>query len=84
MKKYIDLLNELQKLSKEQLECDIKLLSNDVLIEQNIEIVVDENPLYLFNDTNLDNYHAFENEESAKEYICEMILEKNYPIIKLS
>ena len=84
MKKYIDLLNELQKLSKEQLECDIKLLSNGELIDQNVEIVVDADPLYLFNDTNLDNYHAFENEENAKEYVCEMILEKNYPIIELS
>ena len=84
MKKYIDLLNELQKLSKEQLECDIRLLSDGELLEQNVKIVVDENPLYLFNDTNLDNYHAFENEENAKGYICEMILEKNYPIIELS
>lgn len=84
MKKYIDLLNELQKLTKEQLYCDIKILSNGELIDQNIKILVDENPLYIFNDTNMESYHAFETEENAEEYTCEKILEKNYPIIELS
>ena len=84
MKKYIDLLNELQKLTTEQLDYDIKILSNGELNEQNIEIVVDENPLYIFNDTNMKTYHAFETEENANEYNCEKILEKHYPIIALS
>ena len=84
MKKYIDLLNELQKLTTEQLDCEIKILSNGELNEQNIEIVVGENPLYVFNDTNMESYHAFETEENAEEYNCEKILEKYYPIITLS
>ncbi len=84
MKKYIDLLNELQNLTTEQLDCDIKILSNGELIKENIEIVVDENPLYVFNDTNMESYHAFETEENTEEYYCEKILEKNYPIILLS
>ena len=84
MKKYIDLLNELQNLTTEQLECDIKILSNGELNEQTIEIVVDENPLYMFNDTNMESYYAFEIEENAEEYNCEKILEKKYPVIALS
>ena len=84
MKKYNDLLNQLQKLTTEQLNCDIKILSNGNLDEQTIEIVVDENPLYAFNDTNMESYYEFETEENAEEYNCEKILEKHYPIIALS
>jgi hypothetical protein len=83
MKKYIDLLNELKKLTEEQLNCEIKMLSDGELIEQNIEIIVDDNPLYCFHDT-MDNYCDFESEENAEEYTCEKILESNYPIILLS
>lgn len=82
--KYVDLLNELQKFTPEQLEFDIKILSNGELTEQSMEIVIDEKPLYVFNDTNMENYHAFETEENAEEYVCEKILEKFYPIIALS
>jgi hypothetical protein len=83
MKKYIDFLNELKKLTPEQLECDIKILRNGDLVNENIEIIVDDNPLYVFNDTNMENYYAFETEENAEEYNCEKILNQNYPIIGL-
>lgn len=88
----MDLVDENRKESKEWSEYALKMvsklrdkiLSNGELNEQNIEIVVDENPLYIFNDTNMETYHAFETEENANEYNCEKILEKHYPIIALS
>lgn len=84
IKKYSDLFNELKKLTEEQLNCEIKILCNGDLIEQTLEIIVDDNPLYLFNDTNMDNYYAFEREENAEDYVCEKVLNSNYPIIGLS
>lgn len=82
MKKYIDLFNELKKLTPEQLECDIKLLfSDNELIEKDIRIILDENPLYIFNDTNNNEFFAFEDVDIAEEYKCIKILDSKYPII---
>lgn len=68
MAKYIDLLNKLNSLTPEQLECEIKILHDGNLVEHNIEVIVDENPLYAFDDTNMRTYYDFESDENAEEY----------------
>ena len=84
MKTYRELLNELQSLAPEQLDAEIVILNDGMIQEFTIDLIVSEEPLFQFNDTNMEIYYDFETEEDAEEYDAEKILDKNYPIIHLS
>jgi hypothetical protein len=84
MKTYRELLNKLQLLAPEQLDTEIVILNDGMIQESTIDLIVSEEPLFQFNDTNMEIYYDFETEENAEEYDAEKILDKNYPIIHLS
>ena len=84
METYRELLNKLQLLAPEQLDTEIVILNDGMIQESTIDLIVSEEPLFQFNDTNMDIYYDFETEENAEEYDAEKILDKNYPIIHLS
>ena len=84
MKTYRELLNELQSLAPEQLDAEIVILNDGMIQESTIDLIVSEEPLFQFNDTNMEIYYDFETEENAEEYDAKKILDKNYPIIYLS
>lgn len=77
MNKYIDLLNELKNFTQEQLHCEIKILCEGDLTEKSLEIVISDDPLYLFTDTNMESYCDFESEENSVEYNCEKLFTKS-------
>ena len=83
MKTYRDLLNIITTLSDEQLDSEIVLIENNIIVNNSIELVIHNNPLYCFKDTNGEAYVDFEDEIESEEYDCEKLLDKNYPIIKL-
>ena len=84
METYRELLNKLQLLVPEQLDTEIVILNDGMIQESTIDLIVSEEPLFQFNDTNMEIYYDFETEESAEEYDAKKILNKNYPIIHLS
>ena len=83
MKTYRDLLNKINTLSDEQLDSDIVLIENNIIINNSLELVINNNPLYCFKDTSGEAYVDFEDELESEEYACEKLLDRNYPIIKL-
>ena len=83
MKTYRDLLNRLNTLTDEQLDSEIVLIENNIIVNNSLELVICDNPLYSFKDTNGESYVDFEDELESEEYACEKLLDKNYPIIKL-
>lgn len=84
METYRELLNKLQLLAPEQLDTEIVILNDGMIQESTIDLIVSEEPLFQFNDTNMEIYYDFETEENAEEYDAKKILNINYPIIHLS
>ena len=73
MKTYRELLNELQSLAPEQLDAEIVILNDGMIQESTIDLIVSEEPLFQFNDTNMEIYYDFETEENAEEYDAKKI-----------
>lgn len=81
MKTYKDLLDKLNKLNESQLLTDIVILSDGDIVIKEIQIHVDENPLYEFKDTDNNSYCEFEDSAVASEYISFKIIDANLPIL---
>lgn len=82
--KYIDLLNQLNNLSEEQLDSEIMVIDSEMyhIYDQGFNFVINENPLFMFNDENNLNYYDFSRQEDADEYlVSEKIVDANKPII---
>ena len=81
MKTYRELLNELQSLAPEQLDVEIVILNDGMIQESTIDLIVSEEPLFQFNDTNMEIYYDFETEENAEEYDAKKIAFENEKVL---
>lgn len=83
MKTYFELFEKLKTLSTNQLNSNIILMSDNQIIDKEIDVVISNDSLYQFYDTDLNSYCDFETDENAEEYDSVKLLDNQYPIIIL-
>lgn len=83
MNTYFELFEKLKTLSIKQLKSNIVLMMDNQIIDKEIDIVISNDSLYQFYDTDLNNYCDFETDENAEEYESVKLIDKHYPIILL-